>query len=60
MNKSQSRSSAIEPDSFYSDPRHYAFCSNQGGELPCDECNDITDEIRADFKAARYELERGN
>lgn len=34
-------------------PLHYADCSNQGGELPCDECDTMTDEIRADFALTR-------
>ena len=56
MNKSQSRSSAIEPDSFYAEnPLHYEWCPNQESAEPCDLCDEDTRQIRADYAAASRE-----
>lgn len=73
MNKSQARSSAIEPDSFYRQPArlvkvkyptsddHFPECphiSEDGKD--CAWCAEEERHIREDFKAARYELEKGD
>lgn len=74
MNKSQSRSSAVEPDSFYATPgrmvkRVYTNSDDHFSECPhidepngkeCGWCAEEERHIREDFKLARYELERGN
>ena len=59
--RSQARSAQIEPDEFYADEPpalHYDGCPNAGAELPCDECDTMTIEIREDFKMARRGMER--
>lgn len=74
MSKSQSRSSAVEPDSFYATPgrmvkRVYPNSDDHFSECPnCDEpdgkncawCADEERHIREDFKEARCNLERDN
>lgn len=48
MSKSQSRSSAVEPDSFYAEA-HFADCNVQSDPEGVCDCDEILRDMRAEF-----------
>ena len=48
------------PAEFFADESHYPTCPVQEDSNAVCDCDEETNKIRADLKAARYELERGN
>ena len=47
------------PEDFFAED-HYPTCPVQDDESAVCDCDEETRRIRDDFKAARYELDRGN